>query len=165
MSVTSVYLASRFKTSTLFCRFSWIHVDDLVNLLCEALSNPSYKGRWFLTYSYVHFHRLINITELFIAMIINYIYNELLSFTTGVINGTAPNPVRLAEMCEQLGSVLGRPSWLPVPDVAVKALLGEGATVVYLLFLETFCYLPRLSLYIHTLHSLHSYGGSTSPTC
>lgn len=71
--------------------FSWIHVDDLVNLICEALSNPSYKG---------------------------------------VINGTAPNPVRLAEMCEQLGSVLGRPSWLPVPDIALKAVLGEGATVV-----------------------------------
>ncbi|XP_024991879.1 epimerase family protein SDR39U1 homolog, chloroplastic [Cynara cardunculus var. scolymus] len=71
--------------------FSWIHVDDLVNLLCEALSNPSYKG---------------------------------------VINGTAPNPVRLAEMCEHLGSALGRPSWLPVPDLALKAVLGEGAIVV-----------------------------------
>nr|GFB50688.1 epimerase family protein SDR39U1 homolog, chloroplastic [Tanacetum cinerariifolium] len=55
--------------------FSWIHIDDLVNMLYEALLNPSYKG---------------------------------------VINGTAPNPVRLAEMCEHLGSVLGRPSWLPV---------------------------------------------------
>ncbi|GFY89894.1 NAD(P)-binding Rossmann-fold superfamily protein [Actinidia rufa] len=43
----------------------------------------------------------------------------------GVINGTAPNPVRLGEMCEQLGSVLGRPSWLPVPDLALKAVLGE----------------------------------------
>ncbi|CDO96984.1 unnamed protein product [Coffea canephora] len=47
-----------------------------------------------------------------------------------VINGTAPNPVRLGEMCEQLGSVLGRPSWLPVPDIALKAVLGEGASVV-----------------------------------
>ncbi|XP_051134424.1 epimerase family protein SDR39U1 homolog, chloroplastic isoform X2 [Andrographis paniculata] len=71
--------------------FSWIHVDDLVNLIYEALSNPSYEG---------------------------------------VINGTAPNPVRLSEMCDHLGAVLGRPSWLPVPDMALKAVLGEGATVV-----------------------------------
>lgn len=71
--------------------FSWIHVDDLVNLIYEALSNASYKG---------------------------------------VINGTAPNPVRLSEMCDHLGSVLGRPSWLPVPDIALKAVLGEGACVV-----------------------------------
>ncbi|KAI3422922.1 uncharacterized protein J3R85_011544 [Psidium guajava] len=71
--------------------FSWIHVDDLVNLIYEALINPSYKG---------------------------------------VINGTAPNPVRLAELCGQLGEVLGRPSWLPVPDFALKAVLGEGACVV-----------------------------------
>jgi NAD dependent epimerase/dehydratase family enzyme len=31
----------------------------------------------------------------------------------GVINGAAPNPVRLAEMCERLGNGMGRPSWLP----------------------------------------------------
>jgi len=48
----------------------------------------------------------------------------------GVINGTAPNPVRLAELCDQLGHVLARPSWLPVPDFALKAVLGEGASVV-----------------------------------
>ncbi|VFQ82962.1 unnamed protein product [Cuscuta campestris] len=71
--------------------FSWIHIDDLVNLIYEALTNQSYKG---------------------------------------VINGTAPNPVRLGEMCSHLGSVLGRPSWLPVPDFALKTILGEGATVV-----------------------------------
>ncbi|RWW23218.1 hypothetical protein GW17_00012549 [Ensete ventricosum] len=50
--------------------------------------------------------------------------------TTGIINGTAPNPVRLSEMCEQLGQVVGRPSWLPVPEFALKAVLGEGASVV-----------------------------------
>ncbi|NP_001241963.1 Epimerase family protein SDR39U1 homolog, chloroplastic-like [Glycine max] len=71
--------------------FSWIHLEDIVNLIYETLSNPSYKG---------------------------------------VINGTAPNPVRLAELCDQLGHALGRPSWLPVPDFALKAVLGEGATVV-----------------------------------
>lgn len=35
-------------------------------------------------------------------------------YILGVINGTAPNPVRLAELCDQLGDVLRRPSWLPV---------------------------------------------------
>ncbi|XP_003570744.1 epimerase family protein SDR39U1 homolog, chloroplastic [Brachypodium distachyon] len=71
--------------------FSWIHVDDLVDLIYESLKNPAYRG---------------------------------------VINGTAPNPVRLSEMCERLGQVMGRPSWLPVPELALKAVLGEGATVV-----------------------------------
>ncbi|XBI50857.1 hypothetical protein VPH35_114203 [Triticum aestivum] len=71
--------------------FSWIHVDDLVDLIYESLRNPAY---------------------------------------TGVINGTAPNPVRLSELCDRLGQVVGRPSWLPVPGLAIKALLGEGATVV-----------------------------------
>lgn len=71
--------------------FSWIHLDDLVNLIYESLKNPAYKG---------------------------------------VINGTAPNPVRLSEMCERLGQVVGRPSWLPVPEFALKAVLGEGASVV-----------------------------------
>lgn len=71
--------------------FSWIHLDDLVNLICESLINSSYKG---------------------------------------IINGTAPNPVRLSEMCNQLGQVVGRPSWLPVPEFALQAVLGEGASIV-----------------------------------
>ncbi|KAL5666773.1 hypothetical protein ACJX0J_026881, partial [Zea mays] len=70
--------------------FSWIHLDDLVNLIYESLTNPTYKG---------------------------------------VINGTAPNPVRLSELCERLGRIVGRPSWLPVPGFALKAVLGEGASV------------------------------------
>lgn len=55
---------------------------------------------------------------------------DISSMDVGVINGTAPNPVKLAEMCKQLGEVMGRPSWLPVPDFALKAVLGEGACVV-----------------------------------
>ena len=39
---------------------------------------------------------------------------------SGVYNSTAPNPVRMHEMCASLGSVLNRPSWLPVPEFALK---------------------------------------------
>jgi hypothetical protein len=28
----------------LIARFSWIHLDDLVNLIYESLTNPTYKG-------------------------------------------------------------------------------------------------------------------------
>jgi uncharacterized protein len=48
----------------------------------------------------------------------------------GVYNATAPNPVRMGEMCQVLGGVMGRPSWLPVPDFALEAMLGDGAKVV-----------------------------------
>ncbi|MEM1171316.1 MAG: TIGR01777 family oxidoreductase [Cyanobacteria bacterium P01_H01_bin.35] len=48
----------------------------------------------------------------------------------GVFNGTAPNPVRMGEFCQDLGAALNRPSWLPVPDFAIELLLGDGAVVV-----------------------------------
>ncbi|MEL7503235.1 MAG: TIGR01777 family oxidoreductase [Cyanobacteria bacterium J06554_6] len=48
----------------------------------------------------------------------------------GVYNGTAPNPVRMNELCNTLGEVMNRPSWLPVPDFVIEALLGDGAKVV-----------------------------------
>jgi uncharacterized protein (TIGR01777 family) len=49
---------------------------------------------------------------------------------SGVFNCTAPNPVRMGELCSALGEVMGRPSFVPVPDFALKTLLGEGAQVV-----------------------------------
>ncbi|MFQ3626942.1 MAG: TIGR01777 family oxidoreductase [Cyanobacteriota bacterium] len=71
--------------------FSWIHRDDLVNLILKALTDTSLAG---------------------------------------VYNATAPNPVRMAEFCQTLGQVMGRPSWLPVPAFALEALLGDAAQVV-----------------------------------
>ena len=71
--------------------FSWIHIDDLVNLMLKALLDPSMNG---------------------------------------VYNGTAPEPVRMNDLCKTLGDVMDRPSWLPVPDFAIEALLGDGAVVV-----------------------------------
>jgi NAD dependent epimerase/dehydratase family enzyme len=36
----------------------------------------------------------------------------------------------MGELCSALGSVMGRPSLVPVPDFALRTLLGEGADVV-----------------------------------
>lgn len=71
--------------------FSWIHIEDLVNLIILGLKKTDMQGTF---------------------------------------NATAPNPVRMNQLCHILGEVLHRPSWLPVPDVALELLLGEGAKVV-----------------------------------
>ena len=48
----------------------------------------------------------------------------------GVYNATAPNPVTMETFAQTLGTVMSRPCWLPVPNFALEALLGEGAIVV-----------------------------------
>ncbi|AKG22597.1 thylakoid membrane protein ThyD [Calothrix sp. 336/3] len=71
--------------------FSWIHLDDVVNLIIQAIANPQMSG---------------------------------------VYNATAPNPVRMNELCNTMGKVMNRPSWLPVPALALEAMLGDGAIIV-----------------------------------
>ncbi len=46
---------------------------------------------------------------------------------TGLFNVAAPNPVRFREFTNQLGKVLHRPSWIPVPSPVIKLTLGEMA--------------------------------------
>ena len=49
---------------------------------------------------------------------------------SGVINGVAPNPVRMSEFSYSLGKALGRPSLIAVPAPILKLILGDGARVV-----------------------------------
>tara|TARA_B100000214_G_scaffold327497_1_gene266107 strand:- start:321 stop:632 length:312 start_codon:yes stop_codon:yes gene_type:complete len=49
---------------------------------------------------------------------------------SGVVNGVAPNPVRMNEFSNSLGKKLGRPSLLNVPAPILKLILGDGARVV-----------------------------------
>ena len=49
---------------------------------------------------------------------------------SGVVNGVAPNPVRMNEFSNSLGQVLGRPSLFTVPGPILKLILGDGARVV-----------------------------------
>ncbi|MEM1366536.1 MAG: TIGR01777 family oxidoreductase [Cyanobacteria bacterium P01_H01_bin.15] len=70
--------------------------------------------------SWIHRDDLV---DLFIEAVTNPDYS-------GVYNGTAPNPVRMTEFCQAMGDVMNRPSWLPVPSLALELLLGDGAKVV-----------------------------------
>ena len=49
---------------------------------------------------------------------------------SGIVNGVAPNPVRMNEFSNSLGKKLGRPSLLAVPGPILKLILGDGARVV-----------------------------------
>lgn len=49
---------------------------------------------------------------------------------SGPMNATAPHPVTNAEFSKALGRVLGRPSWLPVPRLALRLAVGPAAAVL-----------------------------------
>jgi uncharacterized protein len=49
---------------------------------------------------------------------------------SGPVNAVAPEPVTMKTFCEVLGRVLHRPSWLPVPKLALNLLLGELGTLM-----------------------------------
>ena len=48
----------------------------------------------------------------------------------GAVNATAPTPVTMREFCRCLGEALHRPSWVLVPSVALRFLLGEMADLL-----------------------------------
>ncbi|PZR58941.1 MAG: TIGR01777 family protein [Candidatus Meridianibacter frigidus] len=58
------------------------------------------------------------------------IYVHALDGATGVLNATAPNPVRNKLFTKELGTLLHRPTFFKVPSAAIAAVLGEGAYVV-----------------------------------
>lgn len=55
------------------------------------------------------------------------IENEALD---GPLNVSAPEPVRNGQFAKTLGRVMGRPSFMPAPGFAMRAVLGEMATMV-----------------------------------
>jgi uncharacterized protein (TIGR01777 family) len=48
----------------------------------------------------------------------------------GAFNLTAPNPVTNGELAKLIGRVMGRPSWFPLPGLAMRLAFGEVAEVV-----------------------------------
>ena len=70
---------------------SWIHRQDLIDLIQWILTHPSISGP---------------------------------------VNAVAPSAVTMREFCHVLGQVLHRPSWLPVPELALRVALGELGTLL-----------------------------------
>jgi len=66
-------------------------------------------------------------TEDIVGALLFCLDNETAS---GPLNLTAPEPVTNKELSKALGRVLHRPSFAPVPGLAVKALYGEMASIV-----------------------------------
>ncbi len=58
------------------------------------------------------------------------VYLHAIDGAEGVLNATAPNPVRNADFNRSLAATLHRPAVFPAPAFAVQLLLGEGASVV-----------------------------------
>lgn len=44
---------------------------------------------------------------------------------TGIFNLTSPQPVRMSEFTKQFGRALNRPSWVPIPGLAIKLIFGQ----------------------------------------
>ncbi len=58
------------------------------------------------------------------------IYLAAIDGASGVLNATAPDPVRNADFTKTLAAAVHRPAIFPAPAFAVGLVLGEGATVV-----------------------------------
>ncbi len=93
-------------------------LGKMLPIFRSGLGGPIGNGEQWM--SWIHRTDLCNI-------IIESIRN---SSWSGVINGVAPNPVRMKEFSNLLGKTLGRPTLLAVPAQILTLILGDGARVV-----------------------------------
>jgi len=84
-----------------------------------GLGGPLGSGRqWF---PWIHIDDIVGIIT----------HSILTASLSGAVNGTAPEPVTNAEFTRELGRVLHRPAFLPVPRVGLRILMGEMSEVLF----------------------------------
>lgn len=67
--------------------------------------------------SWIHIDDLVNI------------YLMAIDRADGILNATAPNPVRNRDFTKALAAALHRPAFIGVPESVLSAMLGEGASI------------------------------------
>lgn len=102
-------------------------LDDRGGALAKMLTpfrmfvgGPIGSGRQYM--AWIHWRDLIGIIDMALE-------NAAIS---GAVNGTGPEPVTNREFSSALGAAINRPSWLPVPKLAVRLAMGEVANYITL---------------------------------
>lgn len=72
-------------------------------------------GQWF---SWIHIDDAVGI------------YLRAIDSLGGVLNATAPNPVRNCDFTDALAAAMGRPAFVAVPQFAIQSVLGEAAMIL-----------------------------------
>jgi len=93
-------------------------LEQMMTPFSMGVGGPIGSGRQYVPW--IHIEDLVD-------MIAAAIDNDQMS---GAFNGTAPNPVTFKELATALGRQMNRPSFLPVPEFAVKLLFGDSAVVL-----------------------------------
>ena len=122
---SSALRAEAFGTRVVLLRFGIVLgkkgglLGQMVPIFNWCLGAPLGSGAQWL--SWIHGVDLANIYQ-------NLLEQKDIS---GVINCTAPHPVRNRKLTKTLGEVLGRPTFLPaVPGFAIKIILGEFGSLL-----------------------------------
>jgi len=124
---TTVHLweqeASKLNIPTAYCRFGVIFSNQGGALPIMVKPYQFYIGGNIgdgqQVYSWIHIDDLIH------ALL--FVYDQRL---TGVYNCTAPEPSTQEEVGKAIAEALHKPHFMPVPDIALKTLLGEQAIMV-----------------------------------
>jgi hypothetical protein len=121
---TEAFRATEFGTRVVLLRTGMVLEQDGGALPRMALPFRLFAGgpimpgsQWV---SWIHRHDHIGLIQWALAT----------ATVSGPINAVAPEPVKMKMFCEILGHVLHRPSWLPVPGIALNILLGELGTLM-----------------------------------
>jgi hypothetical protein len=82
------------------------------------VGGPPGGGKQYL--SWIHIDDLVNI----------YLFSINNESVKGAVNASAPNPVTMKDFCKQIGRVLKRPSFFPVPGFMLRLFFGEISEVI-----------------------------------